>query len=256
MVAVISLLIVVILSITVTRIATIALAHTGVSREVARFQARSAFTGSGFTTLESERLVNHPVRRRIILALMILGNAGIITAVSSLILTFVRDGGQSLTLKIVLLVVGLAALWALASSAWVDRHLSRLIERALKRYTSLEVRDFASLLNLGGDYRLVELQVERDDWLADKSLRQAELQDEGVLVLGIQRADGTFLGAPHGPTEIAANDLLILYGRTEALERLDERRRGRSGDREHERAVREQRKVAREEERRDSASDG
>jgi hypothetical protein len=31
-------------------------------------------------------LVNHPVRRRILLLLMLMGNAGIVTAVSSLIL--------------------------------------------------------------------------------------------------------------------------------------------------------------------------
>jgi Trk-type K+ transport system membrane component len=38
------------LSLLITRIATIALSVTGLSRETARFQARSAFTGVGFTT--------------------------------------------------------------------------------------------------------------------------------------------------------------------------------------------------------------
>jgi hypothetical protein len=86
MLAIISLLVIVTLSITVTKVATVALARTGLSREAARFQARSSFTGVGFTTSESERIVRHPVRRRIVLFLMLLGNAGLITAVSSLIL--------------------------------------------------------------------------------------------------------------------------------------------------------------------------
>jgi len=47
------------------------------------------FTGVGFTTSESEKVVSHPVRRRILLMLMLLGNAGIVTAVSSLIVSFV-----------------------------------------------------------------------------------------------------------------------------------------------------------------------
>lgn len=38
------------LSLLITRIATNALSVTGLSRETARFQARSAFTGVGFTT--------------------------------------------------------------------------------------------------------------------------------------------------------------------------------------------------------------
>lgn len=90
MIAIISLLLVICISILITRIATVALAHTGLSKEAARFQARSAFTGAGFTTHESERVVNHPVRRRIILSLMLLGNAGVVTAVSSSMLTFVN----------------------------------------------------------------------------------------------------------------------------------------------------------------------
>jgi len=92
MVSIFSLLLIISLSILITRIATIALLHTGLSRESARFQARSAFTGVGFTTAESEKVVNHPVRRRILLLLMLLGNAGVATAMSSLILTFIGKG--------------------------------------------------------------------------------------------------------------------------------------------------------------------
>jgi len=42
------------LSLVVTRLATIALSLTGLSSEAASFQARSAFTGTGFTTLEDK----------------------------------------------------------------------------------------------------------------------------------------------------------------------------------------------------------
>ena len=51
------------LSLFVTQLATIALTYTGLSLEAARFQARSAFTGTGFTTSEAENVVDHPVRR-------------------------------------------------------------------------------------------------------------------------------------------------------------------------------------------------
>lgn len=70
MIAIVSLLLFVLLSTIVTRIASIALIHTGISREAAGFQARSAFTGSGFTTNESEMGANHPIRRRIVLIML------------------------------------------------------------------------------------------------------------------------------------------------------------------------------------------
>jgi hypothetical protein len=45
MAAVVSLLLIIALSLLITRIASVAFVHTGLSREVARFQARSAFSG-------------------------------------------------------------------------------------------------------------------------------------------------------------------------------------------------------------------
>ena len=248
MIAILTLLMVLVISFLVTRIASAALVHTGLSREVARFQARSALTGAGFTTTESERLVNHPVRRRILMILMLVGNAGIITAVSSLMLAFVNDGdSSSLWLKITLLVAGLVAMWMIATSHYVDRHLSRWIDRLLKRYTSIEVRDFANLLGLSGDYRIVELVVSASDWLATKTVRQSELAEEGVLILAIQRRDGSFIGTPTGDVRIEAEDSLVLYGHVEALQNLDERRYGLQGNREHEKAKARKRERARRE---------
>jgi hypothetical protein len=241
MLAIATLLLVLSLSLIITRIATVALIHTGLSRELARFQARSAYTGVGFTTAETETVVGHPVRRRIIHLLMLLGNAGIVTVVASLILSFmdVQEHGGWLP-RLALLLGGVALLWGLALSGWVDRRLSRVISWALLRWTDLDIRDYANLLQLAGDYGVSELQVAEGDWLAERTLQETELSDEGILVLGIRRAGGGYLGAPRGESAIHAGDTLILYARVEGLRDLDQRRRGRSGDQAHEEAVAEQ----------------
>lgn len=240
MIAIISLLLVVMISILVTRIATLALIHTGMTREAARFQARSAFTGTGFSTREAEQVTNHPVRRRIVMLLMLSGNAGIVTIVSSLILSFIgpRELG-TLSLKLLLLIGGLGILWIAGNSNWVDRHLSRIIDRALRRYTRLDVRDYSSLMHLAGDYRLVELRVASDDWLANRTLKDAELRDEGLVVLGIKRESGTYIGGPKGDSMVLPGDTLLVYGRILNVEELDSRRKDWTGDREHRERVRE-----------------
>lgn len=245
MTAILSLLLVVTLSILVTRIAAIALRHTGLARQTARFQARSAFSGAGFTTTESEKVVNHPVRRRIVLTLMLLGNAGIVTAVSSLMLTFVGGGDaedMDLWIKVVLLVTGLVLLWAFASSRWVDQLLSRLIDRALNRFTRLDVSDYEGLLHLAGDYKIVELAVADGSWLDGQPLRALRPAEEGVMVLGIAKPSGEWLGTPGGDTVARSGDRLIAYGRTEVIRELEERRAG--DNRGHDAAVDEQRRVA------------
>jgi hypothetical protein len=252
MLSIISLLIILTFSILVTKIATIALTHTGLSKESARFQARSAFTGVGFTTSESEKVVNHPLRRRILLLLMLLGNAGIVTAMSSLILTFVnaQDSGF-LVFRIVLLCLGVVTLWAVASSKIVDRHLSNLISRFLKRFTRLNVQDYISLLHLAGEYRVSEMQVESKDWMADRTLSELRLRDEGILVLGITRTDGTFIGVPTGETPLKPNDSMILYGRASALKEIDQRRKGGYGDYKHRKATAEKEELIEEQKQRD-----
>jgi K+/H+ antiporter YhaU regulatory subunit KhtT len=244
MISIGTLLVVLTLSILITRIATVALTHTGLSRESAKFQARSAFTGVGFTTSESEKVVSHPVRRRILLTLMLFGNAGVVTAVSTLIVSFVNiNRSESLIWQIALLVTGLIALWSLANSSWVDRHLNNFISRMLKSHTNLSVQDFSKLLHLAGDYQISELQVRQRDWLAEKSIAQLGLREEGVIVLGINRTDGTYLGAPDGQTTINKHDVLLLYGRANVIAQLDRRSADSAGDREHNETVIEQKKV-------------
>jgi len=78
MVAAVSLLVVVTVSILITRIATIMLTHTGLSQETARFRARSAISGRGCSTAKAERVVRHPLRRRIVLVLTLLRNVGVV----------------------------------------------------------------------------------------------------------------------------------------------------------------------------------
>ena len=237
---IITVFIVILLSMVVTRVATIALTLTGMSRQAARFQARSALTGAGFTTTESESEVNHPVRRRIVMTLMLMGSAGIVTVLASVMLTFAstasRDTGSS-TLALLALVAGTLTLLGLMKLRPVDRALSRVIRLALRRFTDLDIRDYAALLEIHGGYAVSELLVDERDWIAGHTLAQLRLNAEGVMVLGVQQVDGTYVGAPDGDTRIDAGDVLVLYGQGEQIAELDVRERGVAGESRHRRAA-------------------
>ncbi len=241
MYAVLTLLLVVTLSLLVTRAATIALAATGLSRQSAQFQSRSAFSGTGFTTSEAESVVNHPLRRRIIMWLMLAGNAGIVAVATTVILTVVEPGNElSIIIRPVTLVAGLAFLWAAFQSDWLDRRITSVTMAALRRWSSLDAHDFAALLHLGGSFVVTELSVQAGDWLADRSLRQLALREEGVILLGVERPDGTYLGVPSADSVIRPGDILILYSRRGVLAELSERRPGSQGDAAHAAGISEQ----------------
>ncbi len=231
MIGLVSLFIVVITSLLITRVASVMLTLTGLSRESSQFQARSAFSGVGFTTAESESVVNHPVRRRIIMALVLIGNAGVVTVIGSLLLSFgTVDTGSQAALRLGLLAGGLLIVWLVARSKLADRFLQRVIERALRRFTDLDTRDYVGLLRLADNWVVAELEVEEDDWMCNTPLKDLALPEEGILVLGIERTDGRWVGAPAATSILQPRDVAVLYGTQDSIDRLDHRHHDVEGE--------------------------
>lgn len=129
MLPLISLLMVILFSIIFVRIGAVALEMTGLSKEVATFQAQSAYTGVGFTTSESEYVVSHPVRRKIIRILMFVGSAGIASAIAALFLSFVGKTQEESLYTLLYLIIGLILLYIFATSKLVDRGLRYIIKK-------------------------------------------------------------------------------------------------------------------------------
>lgn len=231
MAAVVSLIVVVTLGLLVTRVATVALTMTGMSLDHARFQARSAFTGTGFTTSEAEAVVGHPARRRIVMALMLVSGAGAISVLATLILSFAGVDSTSGGLRRAgVIVAALTALLLLSRNRVVDRALRRIFERLLRRFTRLDVRDYAALLHLRGQWRVAQLPVSQDDWISSRPLGQLNLPEEGVAVLGVERAEGPWIGAPSEDIQLQVGDVVVLYGRQPMLEDIAARIHGPEGE--------------------------
>lgn len=226
MVALFSLLIIILLSIVVIRIGAIALELTGVSPEIASFQAQSAYSGVGFTTAESETIVTHPVRRRIIRILILLGSAGITTSIATLVLTFVGETGRDLLIRGLILASGVLVIFLFARSRYIYNIMKKVISRALERWTTLRVFDYEQLLGFNEGYTISRITVRHDSWLNDKKLSELRLDQEGILILAIYRkvhGKETFIGGPTGDTVIKAEDVLICYSRQDASKALVEK---------------------------------
>lgn len=238
----ISLIVIVSLSILITKIGAQALIKTGLAKDAAQFQARSAFTGVGFTTRESEKITSQPLRRKIIMTLMLIGNIGIISAIASLMLTFINgelDTSDRLV-RIIIIILVILLLWGLSKSNWLENKLNVLIDLALKRFTKLHDKDYVALLKLQEEYEITVITVKKNDWLANRIIRDLKLAKEGVNLIGIEREDGTYLGTPGRETKIQPGDKLTIYGREESLRNLEQRKKDSHGDAEHESAKKKQ----------------
>src|SRR5690625_3847907 len=102
--------------------------------------------------------MNHPVRRQIIFSFMLMCTEALVTVVSSLVLAFaLPKNTQSLIFSVIIIIAGMSLLTWFTKSKIVDRFISNFIDRALRRYTDLDVRDFVAVLHLTGDYQITDL---------------------------------------------------------------------------------------------------
>lgn len=252
-VGIVALFIVLFLSLLITRVASVALTLTGLSSDAAKFQARSAFTGTGFTTGEAEKVVDHPVRRRIIMLLMITRSAGLITIIISLILSFANaTDDRIIVIRLAWVGGGIAVLWILSANKWLERAMNRIMEWALRRWTHLDTIDYSGLLHLEGEYSVKKLLLKEKDWLVGKKMKECKLLEEGVKVLGIYRKDDHYVGAPKGDTELNEGDTLVLYGRGKRLRELSERESDPHGEEAHCEAVSDQEEHVKEQDRQEA----
>ena len=210
MVAAFSLLIVFAVSFFVVRIAAVALRLTGLPEQNARFQAMSALTGTGYTTTEAEMIVNYPIRRKIIAWLMIFGNLGIVSVLSTLMISFVRtDADMTAILTQLGWMVGMTfVFFFIRLNPFVDRMICGFIGFMLEKFTFLGGRRYKRLLQLGN-----QLSVGEHQFFAQESLSPDDIQlEEGVSILAIRRRNGQTEALSSNVGLIEPGDSLIIFG--------------------------------------------
>ncbi|MFC1999816.1 TrkA C-terminal domain-containing protein [Chloroflexota bacterium] len=212
-------LLIIFVSFLIVRAAAIALMITGMDQTKARFQALSAFSGTGFTTREAESIVNHPVRRRIATWLMILGNAGIVMVIVTATTSVVTTKGYQLAITVAVLIVGTYLVIKLGRHRGLTRRWERFIARRFIKSRLFAGRIVENLTNVSGDYEIVRAFVTEDSPLLGASIAQANLQEHESYLLGIERGD-KWISLPQSDEKVLQGDNLVVYGLTSVLERL------------------------------------
>ncbi|UCC39302.1 MAG: TrkA C-terminal domain-containing protein [Candidatus Aminicenantes bacterium] len=189
---------------------------TGLDKNKARFQALSAFTGTGFTTKEAESVINHPQRRKIIRWLMIMGNVGIVTVIVTATSSFTASQGYQLPMNILILIVGILLIYKLAKYRGFTRKWEHFIEKRLIKSPAFEESATEDLLHFLEGYGLVKKIILEESSLCGKSLMESKLIEKGILVLGIER-DKNWIPTPKAIEIINSGDYLIIYGPLDVL---------------------------------------
>ena len=211
MYAVATFLVVAVVSVAFTKLATGALIATGVPPESASFQARSAFSGAGFTTAEAENVVNHRVRRRIIGTTMFVGSLGTPTLVLTVLVGFIAPGPGSTTERVLVTVSGVFLIFMAVFNRpvqnWLQKVGQRYVQRRLEPALATERID---LLTLSDEFSVQAVRLEKTPEETVRSLRGLAQAFPDVTVLGVRRGQ-TYFGEPPVDIHLEEGDEVILY---------------------------------------------
>lgn len=203
----------------IVRASAILLMMTGLDRKRAIFQALSAFTGTGFTTREAERVINNPRRRKIISWLMVLGNAGIITVIITASSSLITSHGYRLPMNAFFLIVGIFIVYKIVSSRGFIRSWDRFIEDRVAKRDTLEEELVEDLLHLLEGFTLIKAIIRKDSPLKGDTIHTCTACGDKILVLGIER-EKHWIPIPPPDEVLQEGDRIVIYGREQELRDL------------------------------------
>lgn len=193
----------------IIEIGAIALRMTGLDEDTAWFQAVSAFTTSGFTTREAELVVTQTKRRKIVIALMLIGAIVMVTLITfSLYLVDSGNGASFRAIAGAIVAVFIVFLFRKRRmKSWIDRR----IENQLSYVYLITPAEFQELVHEKQGMGVARVAVNEKCPFAGKRLRESGLREIDIIVLTIERK-GIFISMPKARNHIYAGDKLICYG--------------------------------------------
>ena len=195
----------------VVRIGAIAFQLTGLDWSLAKFQALSCFSGTGFTTKEAELITTMPQRRRIATILMILGNAGLVTLIATFAnslnprLPLLKITMPSLPLAAIpwihlIIIIGiLCVFYKVATNSKYVKKITNALRNQIVKKGIIKPVSFEELLVATGGYGISQIEISKDNPLLNRTLLESDLRKHDILVLVIQR-EGEAITNPPGDT--------------------------------------------------------
>jgi len=193
---------------------------TGLDLYKARFQVISIITHTGFTTRESELIVQHPLRRKIASALMVISYIAQ-ASVISLIINAITNNNNRLIYVGAILIAAVFLIITLTKTQYFSKPFNRFVEKFISKniMKSTKTRAIDEKLKVSSGFAVYEILVDSDSIICDKTLAAAKLKDKYIQVLKIDRGSET-IDFPHANTKILQGDILIVYGKIQSIKKL------------------------------------
>jgi hypothetical protein len=223
---------IIIISFIVVRIGAIAFQLTGLEWSLAKFQALSCFTGTGFTTKEAEMITAHPQRRRIASVLIVLGHAGLVTliatfanslradiAMSKITIPFLHSVIPSSLrplMNLLIIVLAVYTTYKIFTNTRVATKLTSVLRSHIVKREIVQRVSFEELVISTGGYGVSSIEVSKDSPVLNKAIVDSDLRSHDITILVIER-NSEVIPNPSAHTVIQLGDRLICFGKLDRI---------------------------------------
>ncbi len=197
-------------------VGSIFLEATGMERSKARFQALSCLSGTGFTTQESELVINQPRRRHIAYWLMVSGLTSLLVLV--VIASFFIIYGFEAPAWQTGVFAGAAILMAILVKAGCFKKLTSKIIGLFKQRQDSPYSLAGGILHEKSGCGVVRIWLSTQAKAINMSIRDTGFDRAGITILAIERGDRV-ITFPDISEFLQPGDYLLCYGKIPEITR-------------------------------------
>ncbi|MBD8136257.1 hypothetical protein CN563_10740 [Bacillus sp. AFS026049] len=187
---------------------------TGLKGTVARFQVISMLTGTGFTTDESKSIIDHPIRRKISMFLILFGAFSLAVIISS-ISTLLTDDLRLMELSIIIGI--LLVLTVLVKVPFLNNRLSNKMKSEMYNHYELWEHPIEEVLFLEDEDVVMEIDIYEDSEFIDVKAFDAISHGADINILFIESGEVKIRKELY-EYKIKLGDNLFLYGNKKEIE--------------------------------------
>lgn len=192
---------------------------TGLREDKARFQAVSCMTNSGFTTKESELILNSVSRRYLARSMMIFGYLFAVTGVSLLVNIFIRSSGDQISWRTIGYSVAFLMIIAiLTRSRWVIQKFDHVVEKVARHRSKGEFCNNVRVLEMLHDQLIAEVLITclpRE--IAGKTLLETNFRHRYKIDVLLIRRGKNILEHIKSSEQLYQGDKILVYGTKENI---------------------------------------
>lgn len=188
---------------------------TGLETAVSRYQVVSMLTNTGFTTDEAQLVLDHPVRRRLSMFLILFGAFSLAVVISSITNILSNDlRVKELTIINVILLI----LLMIGKTPFIKERLKKKLNREMEKKLEISELPIKDALYLDEDDLVTDVVIEKDSEFIDRKAVDLVERDEDISILFIKRGKVNIRNKLDDE-KIHEGDQLFIYGNKKQIEK-------------------------------------